>query len=151
MAPAYTAMMHCLLWSWTADAYDAYDGELARDGFKYDFGQLRHTQEAHAQFIMRRSTSKLVHEHAIPRKVLVRQLLSHELEESLVTALLEEYCFGVIVTAAQDSDALGEALRSEMPSDWRFGDSQGALARYDGKFIVHQPGQCPICTGETET
>lgn len=151
MAGAYAAMMHCLLWSWTADAYDAYDEELVRDGFKYDFGQLRHTHEAHAQFVKHRNTSRLVHEHAVPRKVLVRHLLSHELEEPLVAALLEGYCFGVIVTAAQDRDALGGPLRSEMPPGWRFGDSQGVLARYDGKLIVHQPGQCTICTGETET
>jgi hypothetical protein len=151
MAPAYTAMIHCLLWSWTADAYDAYDDEIVRDGFKYDFDHLRHTQEAHAQFVKHRSPSKLVHEHAVPRKVLVRHLLSHDLEESLVTALLEEYCFGVIVTASQDREAFGGELRSEMPSGWHFGDSRGALARYDGKLTVHQPGQCRICTGETET
>ncbi len=145
MVPFYRAMMHPLLWTWTADAYDTRNDEIVRDGFKYDFAQLRHTEEAHARFVERNSSSGLIHEHAVPRRVLVEHFCAHDLDESSAASLLESECFAVIVTAEQDSNELGGELRSNMPPGWESGASGNALARYSD-LTVHQPGECRHCT-----
>lgn len=145
MVPFYRAMMHPLLWTWTADAYDTRNDEIVRDGFKYDFAQLRHTEEAHARFVERNSSSGLIHEHAVPRRVLVEHFCAHDLNESSAASLLESECFAVIVTAEQDSNELGGELRSNMPPGWESGASGNALARYSD-LTVHQPGECRYCT-----
>ena len=107
--------MHTLLWVWTADAYDAYDNEIVRDGFKYDFGRLRHTKEAHDQLLEGCGSGGLIHEHAVPRRVLVEHIYTQELSDAAASALLETHCFGVIVSASQDGDKLGGNLKSDMP------------------------------------
>ena len=77
---------------------------------------------------------KQIHDHAVPKKVLMEFLLrmSRPTPEE-VERFFESYCFGAVITKAED-DALNKlGLRSKMPSDW---DGIDPWARYKAAKIV---------------
>jgi hypothetical protein len=70
----------------------------------------------------------LVHEHAVPKSIVIQRLL--ELSNptaDLVNQLLVSYCKGAVLTREEDARLNGLGLRSRMPDDW---DEQDVWARY---------------------
>jgi hypothetical protein len=148
--PSFAAMhrllVDSLLWVWTADAYSCHDDCVVRDAFKYSVAQLRHTEAAHQLLLNNDGAAKgLIHEHAVPRNVLINELLVRQLDVEGVRGFLSRFCFGVIVTAAEDREELAGSSRARMPHGWKPDDERRELARYPETLRVYPPGQCPTC------
>lgn len=70
----------------------------------------------------------LIHEHLVPRKVLMNKLFSEVIpDKQNIFEFLDTYCVGVVVTKDEDNMLNKIGLRSEMPSDW---DNKDPWARY---------------------
>ncbi len=139
----YRALMDTLLWVWTADGYDPCDDRIQRDALKYSFAHLRHTAAAHAA-----ARSELVHEHAVPRKVILDALEGDDtLSVSRLLLLLQRHCFGVVVTKTEDAEHLGGRWRSAMPDTWSFTERGEPLARYN-ELATFVAADCPTCLSE---
>ena len=77
--------------------------------------------------------SMLIHEHVVPKKVLIDYLMGKQnLSPKEIYEFLEKFCIGVVVTKAEDQTINNIGLRSKMPSDWDFEDP---WARYEGLNI----------------
>ena len=77
---------------------------------------------------------QLVHEHVIPKSIVIQRLLalSPATAES-VNQLMGSYCLGAVITRKEDAHLNSHGLRSTMPLDW---DEQNAWARYEHAGIV---------------
>nr|CAA6830691.1 MAG: Unknown protein [uncultured Thiotrichaceae bacterium] len=74
------------------------------------------------------SVKGLVHEHLIPRKVLIHKLFNEvERDQHKIYEFLEKFCIGVVVTKAEDQALNDAGLNSKMPDDW---NNQDPWARY---------------------
>ncbi len=126
-------LIDSLLWCWTADGInDA--GEAGRDKLKYDCAHQMHTVDALARWEAngKRGTG-LRHEHAVPRKMLLKCLLESPkvLSETEVFEFLNRLCFAIIVTTEEDRLFSGE-LSSNMPQPWDCGaQGEARFARYE--------------------
>jgi hypothetical protein len=112
-------LIDSLLWCWTADGIDDAD-DAGRDKLKYDFDHQRHTRAAKALWIGNgRRPTGLRHEHAVPRKELLRCLLDspQARTEPETLEFLERLCFAVIVTKEEGAKFKG-SLRDTMPLPW---------------------------------
>lgn len=125
-------LIDTLLWCWTADGIDD-AGDAGRDKLKYSFEYQRHARAAKALWISNgRRPTGLRHEHAVPRKELLRCLLESPQPRSEAETLefLDRLCFAVIVTKDED-DKLKGALRDTMPAPWSCSVSgEQRFARY---------------------
>ncbi|CAN90616.1 unnamed protein product [Sorangium cellulosum So ce56] len=112
-------LIDSLLWCWTADGIDDL-GDAGRDKLKYDFDHQRHTRAAKELWISNgRRPTGLRHEHAVPRKELLRCLLEspQPRTEPETLEFLERLCFAVIVTKDEDAKFKG-SLGDAMPGPW---------------------------------
>lgn len=117
------------LWFWTADAMVG--GEYVRDAVKRDLTALPHTAAAARVS----SPSELRHEHAFPRKIVRKHLMSLHARWSDVAedeALAEiagvlDHCPPVLVTSEEDRKLAGP-LRAGMGEGGSFEDAP--FARY---------------------
>lgn len=76
----------------------------------------------------------LVHEHAIPRKILTGLLMEMKKpSKESVMRLLSKFCIGVVVTKSEDKALNAAGLRSKMPEMWDFDNE---WARYEAVGIV---------------
>lgn len=90
---------------------------------------------------------KLVHEHAVPKKLLIEMLmnLSNPSSDS-VQQMFQNYCKAAVITKAEDASLNRLGLRSKMPADW---DGKDPWARYKAAGIIlrSQAGEgCSIGT-----
>ena len=70
----------------------------------------------------------LMHEHVVPKKVVIDKLLSLEAPSTEeVRDVLDRFCIGVVVTREEDARMTRLGLRSEMPENW---DGVDPWARY---------------------
>lgn len=110
-------------WVWTE-----FDG-------KYD--GCEHWSEAAWAF--RGQPQNLIHEHVIPKKLVIERLLKLvSPTASSVQQILESYCKGVVITREEDTRLNRLGLRSKMPSDW---DEKDVWARYTVAQIVRRGTQ----------
>ena len=66
-----------------------------------------------------RSMTELIHEHLVPRKLLIKELFEmSDPSSKKIYEYLNEYCIGVIITKDEDSKLNNAGLRSEMPKNW---------------------------------
>ena len=132
MARVGRFLIDSLLWCWTADGIDA-AGNAVRDGLKYDLRHQRHTAAAHEIWVANGFRGAgLRHEHAVPRRVLLEHLLTLEAPlPGTVAAVLEPFCFAVIVSKAEDAELRRRRLSESMPEGWTFAAGAGtSMARY---------------------
>ena len=88
-------------------------GEVQRDLFKTDTEYLRHTTAALKALEEGR---KVTHEHAVPRKVLLDYLKAQTWNSaSDIKALLDRFCFAVIIDKAVDGPEL-DKFKQAMPT-----------------------------------
>jgi hypothetical protein len=73
--------------------------------------------------------SELIHDHAIPRKLLRAMLFRHDLNahENVIKNILETYCVGAVITKEEDGFLNSKKLRSSMPHNW---NEEDAWSRY---------------------
>lgn len=133
-------LIDSLLWCWTADGIDDV-GDAGRDKLKYDFDHQRHTRAAKDLWISNgRRRTDLRHEHAVPRKELLRCLLEspQRRTEPETLEFLERLCFAVIVTKDEDAKFKG-SLRDTMPLPWSC-DAKGEqrFDRYRAVGLRHE-------------
>lgn len=70
----------------------------------------------------------LVHEHIVPKKVIVNSLMNEVgRTPERIYDFLERFCIGVVVTKDEDTALNSAGLRSKMPEDW---DGEDPWARY---------------------
>lgn len=122
-------LIDTLLWCWTADGIDA-AGDAGRDKLKYDLDHQLHTRRAKAHWLANgRKGTGLRHEHAVPRKEILKCLLecAHPLDDAATLELLERLCFAVIVM--RDEDGTLNRFKDCMPEPWNCG-AQGE-ARFE--------------------
>ncbi|MCA9623607.1 MAG: hypothetical protein KC731_31515 [Myxococcales bacterium] len=137
-------MLDTYLWFWTADGYDTQADSVTRDRFKFDCARQRHTQKAHEHQLETGDDKALVHEHAVPKKLIVRQCVA---DPSWATpSNLDTFCRAVILHAEEDAKLSGN-LKSNMPDpSWSFRPEDSPFARYESVHIEHfPPGGCPVC------
>lgn len=81
-----------------------------------------------------RTKRKLIHEHAVPKSVLIKMLfeIKNPTPKS-VEDILSRYCVAVVVTKDEDRLLSKAGLRSKMPADW---DGSDLWARYRKVGIV---------------
>ena len=121
------------MWVWSE-----FDGKF--DGCRqWSLAASQHRQH-HGKVI----TSELTHDHVVPKKVLMEllQKLPRPTTAAAVRQLFEAYCFGAVLTRAEDGALNRLGLRSTMPKGW---DGTDPWARYAaaGIVLVKQP-----CTTE---
>jgi len=76
----------------------------------------------------------LVHEHIIPKSIVIQRLLRlPTATTSSVNQLLTSYCKGAVITRDEDARLNSHGLRSKMPTGW---DEKDAWARYKHAGIV---------------
>lgn len=74
------------------------------------------------------SVKGLVHEHLIPRKVLIHKLFNEvERDQHKIYEFLEKFCVGVVVTKAEDQALNDAGLNSKIPDNW---DNKDPWTRY---------------------
>lgn len=78
--------------------------------------------------VQKPSVKELVHEHLVPRKVLIHKLFNEvEHEQNKIYEFLDKFCIGIVVTKAEDKALNNAKLNSKMPDDW---DNKDPWARY---------------------
>ena len=78
-----------------------------------------------------------IHEHVIPKKVLIDTLFSMKnFTAKEIHTYLEKHCIGVVVTKDEDKRLRDLKLGSKMPDDW---DGSDIWARYRLAGIEAQP------------
>ncbi|REH36100.1 hypothetical protein DFR26_2144 [Paraperlucidibaca baekdonensis] len=98
------------------------------DGAKH--GNKRWTRDALDCYAKDKLTKNLIHEHTIPRKVLIEELMSLEaIDQISIHEFLSKFCFATVVTKEEDDLLRKAGLNSKMPTDWSFGDDD-VMARY---------------------
>lgn len=82
---------------------------------------------------IKNSQAQLIHEHVVPKKVLIGYLMEKtKLSAQEIYKFLEKFCIGVVITKDEDQKINNEGLRSKMPNDW---DYEDPWARYKGLNI----------------
>ena len=82
---------------------------------------------------LRSDHKQLRYEHAVPRRVIIRHLLSLSVPDgTMIASTLRDWCFGVVVTKTEDKKLSSAGLQSRMPADW---DYQDVWARYTAVSI----------------
>jgi hypothetical protein len=80
---------------------------------------------------------RLVHEHVIPKKIVIKRLLKLSsptaATASSVRQELDSYCKGAVITREEDASLNRLGFRSKMPSDW---DEKDLWARYKAAGII---------------
>jgi hypothetical protein len=100
--------------------------------FEGKYEGCEHWSEAALEF--RGQPQMLIHEHVIPKKVVIELLLKlPNPTTGSVHQLLESFCKGVVITKEEDTRLNRRGLRSKMPSDW---DGKDLWARYTVAKIV---------------
>lgn len=98
------------------------------DGAKH--GNKRWTSDAIECFAKDMLTKNLIHEHTIPRRVLIEELMSlKSTSPSLIHDFLSRYCFATVVTKDEDELLRKAGLNSKMPIGWTFSNGD-VMARY---------------------
>jgi hypothetical protein len=93
-----------------------------------------------AAWKLRDSGEKFIHEHLVPKKVIIDLLMGvKKPSRSSVRKVLESFCIGVVVTVEEDRRLNALGLRSKMPDDW---DGINALARYEAAGIGIRDAVC---------
>jgi hypothetical protein len=134
-APVSTWARHLIkdafLWYWTADGLNA-DGIVQRDALKSHMGRLKCSMGARQS--LDQPGVKLIHEHAVPRKV-VRDELLRMVEPSgeEVYTFLMDVCIPVIITEADNNKLNDLGLKQRMPGDTL--DRADPFARYNAAEI----------------
>ena len=86
---------------------------------------------------LRFERKKLMHEHVVPKRIVMEKLLGLAPATSdSVREVLDRYCIGVVVTREEDVRLTKLGLRSEMPDGW---DGEDPWARYSKAGIVLSP------------
>jgi hypothetical protein len=115
------------LWYWTADGISA-KGKVTRDLLKMDVEFLRHTEKARAALQEGRRRD-VMHEHAVPRKILLDHLKQEGLNSPLeIKEFLDQFCIGVLIEKAAEAPKL-KPWESTMPSP--FSTESNPLERYE--------------------
>jgi hypothetical protein len=79
----------------------------------------------------------LVHEHIIPKSIVIQRLLALSTATTdSVNQLLTSYCKGAVITRDEDARLNSHGLRSKMPTGW---DEKDVWARYTYAGIVLRP------------
>jgi hypothetical protein len=87
-----------------------------------------------AAWEIRGQQNMLVHEHIIPKSIVIQRLLElPTATTSSVNQLLESYCKGAVITRNEDARLNSHGLRSKMPTDW---DEKDVWDRYKNAGIV---------------
>lgn len=86
----------------------------------------------------RLASEKRIHDHAVPKKVLMDLLfrVNSPTAES-VRCFFEAYCFGAVITKAEDEALNRLGLRSKMPTNW---NGKDPWARYKAAGIAIHNG-----------
>ncbi len=93
-----------------------------------------------AAWKLRNSGAKLVHEHLVPKSVIIDRLMSlKKPSRSSVKKILETLCIGVVVTTDEDRSLNALGLRSKMPDDW---DGKNPRARYEMAGLEIHDAHC---------
>lgn len=106
-------IIHQCLWFWTADGVSA-NGRVGRDKIKYDVDALWHsesvcglTREACSlghRALASHPKNLLRHEHAVPRQVIVRRILTApSLPPASLLDVMERCCIGVVLLKSEDA------------------------------------------------
>ncbi|MDI1360799.1 hypothetical protein [Methylotenera sp.] len=81
-------------------------------------------------FKVRKKKVKFIHEHVVPKKLIIERLMSHKNpSQESVKHILEDYFIAVVVTVDQDKKLNKLGLRSKMPEGCNISDNP--WARYD--------------------
>jgi hypothetical protein len=112
------AVLSEAMWVWTE-----FEG-------KYDGCEHR----SKAAWELRDQQKMLVHEHVVPKSIVIQRLLqlSNPTADS-VNQLLASYCKGAVLTREEDACLNRPGLRSKMPIGW---DEKDVWARYASAGIV---------------
>lgn len=102
-----------LLWFWTADGVDGV-GEIVRDGLKYSPREHRSTQAARDAL---ERGEPVIHEHMVPRKILL-DWLGEERPLHVVHEALVRLNRAALVTPEEDVKLNAAGLRERMPDGW---------------------------------
>ena len=83
-------------------------------------------------WLLRDQPKRLVHEHIIPKKMLIEQLLQLSNPNAMsVKALLTRHCIGAVITREEDRRLSNSGLRSKMPEGWVWNENESDVwARY---------------------
>ena len=82
---------------------------------------------------VKNSRAELIHEHVVPKKVLIEQLIDKQnLFPQEIYCFLEKFCIGAVITKKEDQKINDVGLRSKMPKTW---NNEDPWARYDGLNI----------------
>lgn len=126
-------IQNAFLWYWTSDGLNT-NGVIQRDLLKHDIRYLRHTAKA-ADAI--RHKKPLIHEHAVPRTVLVDYLKRRTwTSPEEIVKFLDRFCFGVVIE--KDEEKCLKEWSQKMPTD--FSEASDPLERYKyAKIQVIEP------------
>lgn len=97
-----------------------------------------------AAWAVRGEQKMLVHEHIVPKSIVIERLLQLlKPTPDSVNDLLTSYCIAAIVTRDEDALLNNFGLRSKMPMDW---DERDVWARYKHAGIkLRPPVAVPSC------
>lgn len=129
--------IHNAIWVWTELDGKFEGNSKKKKGCPYwSEGALKFVREIQEN---RSAISKnLVHEHIVPRIVLIDKILGNSPEGGWTTdkvkTLFEKFCIGVVVTKGED-EKLKSHIKS-MPENW---DGEDCWARYRNKITVFKP------------
>ena len=106
-----------VIWKWSL-----FDGKYK--GCKY------WSKDAYAAYKVSGDWRGFIHEHVVPKKLIIEHLMSHKNpSQESVKHILEDYCIAVVVTVDQDKKLNKLGLRSKMPEGFNISDNP--WARYD--------------------
>lgn len=106
------AVLAEVVWVWSE-----FDGKY--DGCRY---------WSSAALQVRESNQKLIHEHVVPKSVIIKRLMNLSKPSSKnVNDVLQHFCIGVVVTAEEDQRLNRLGLRAKMPEGW---NGKNPWARY---------------------
>jgi hypothetical protein len=118
------AVLNDALWKWSE-----FDGKI--DGCRW---------WSEAACAIRENRKQLIHEHLVPRKVLIERLLGLEEPAAEKVAQVLQQCVGVVITKDEDRLLNKHGLRSKMPKDCSEEDQWG---RYNfANIAVRELSQC---------
>lgn len=103
------AVLNDALWTWSE-----FDGKI--DGCRW---------WSEAACAIRENRKQLIHEHLVPRKVLIERLLELEGPATDNVARVLQQCIGVVITKDEDRLLNMHGLRSKMPKDCSEDDQLG--------------------------
>jgi hypothetical protein len=73
----------------------------------------------------------LIHDHAIPRKLLIKYLIDlNNPTVEFLRKILDTYCFGVVITKGEDKILNKKSLKQYLPNHDRFDENTEPMIRY---------------------